>query len=803
MKFSVSWLKDYLKTDADLDGIIDAMILAGLEVEEVENPAEKLKAFTAAKVVKAEQHPDADKLRVCTVETKDGTKQIVCGAPNARTGMTAVYAPLGAYIPGLDFALDKKPRKLRGVESSGMMCSATELEVGSDSDGIMELADEVEVGAPIAQVLGLDDAVIDFEVTPNRPDWLGITGIARDLAAAGLGEVNIPDIPEVKGTFPCPIEVTSEDTDACPVFMGRVIKGVKNGPSPDWMQARLKSIGINPKNMLVDVTNYVSFDRCRPLHAYDADKLQGNVSARLAKAGEKLKALDDNTYDLSEDMCVIADESGPVGIGGVMGGAVTGSTDDTVNIFLESALFDPLRTARTGRSSGIVSDARYRNERGIDPNSCREGLDLATQLILNACGGEASEVVIGGAVPAAQDAVEFKPVDMKRLTGVDMTADRMKEILATLGFGVEKKAKIDDAVWKITVPGFRRDVFQSADIVEELIRIEGFDALPTESLPREAGAAKQVVTPLQNRVRTARRVLATRGFLEGVSWSFMDRETAKSFGGGDNDALVVDNPIANDLNYMRPTALANLAQAIQRNVDHGAEEVRLFEVGPVYLGDGPKDQRTAVTSLVKPRPARHWAGAIEAYDAYAAKADLFAVLSALDQPGERFQIGEPVGDHWHPGRAASIRLGPKNVIGTFGQLHPAVLKKLDIEGPLVGFEIYLEALPQVKSKGGKTKQRLEKADLTPIRRDFAFLADSTVQAGDISKAAGNADKKLITASRVFDVYEGEGMPDGKKSVAIEVTLQPRETQLKDADIEKISKSIVAAVAKATKAELRG
>jgi len=803
MKFSVSWLKDYLKTDADLNGIIDAMILAGLEVEEVENPAEKLKEFTAAKVVKAEQHPDADKLRVCTVETKDGTKQIVCGAPNARTGMTAVYAPLGAYIPGLDFSLDKKPRKLRGVESSGMMCSATELEVGSESDGIMELSDDVEVGAPIADVLGLNDAVIDFEVTPNRPDWLGVTGIARDLAAAGLGEVNIPGVAEIKGTFPCPIEVTSDDTEACPVFMGRLIKGVKNGPSPDWMQARLKAIGINPKNILVDVTNYVSFDRCRPLHAYDADKIQGNITARRAKAGEKLDALDDNTYELNEDMCVIADESGPVGIGGIMGGAGTASSEETVNIFLEAAIFDTLRTARAGRTTGIVSDARYRNERGIDPASCREGLDLATQLILETCGGEASDIVVGGSEPVAQDAVEFKPVDMKRLTGVDMTAKRMKEILETLGFDVDAKAKLDDEIWKINVPSYRRDVFQSADIVEELIRIEGFDALPTDSLPREAGAAKQVTTPLQNRVRTARRVLAARGFLEGVSWSFMDRATATSFGGGDNDALVVDNPIANDLNYMRPTALANLAQAAQRNVDHGAEEVRLFEVGPVYLGDGPKDQRTAVTSLVKPRPSRHWAGTSEAYDAFAAKADLFAVLTALDQPGERFQIGEPVGDHWHPGRAASLRLGPKNVVGTFGQLHPAVLKKLDVEGPMVGFEIYLESLPQVKSKGGKTKQRLEKADLTPIRRDFAFLADSNVQAGEIAKAAGNADKKLITASRVFDVYEGEGMPEGKKSVAIEVTLQPRETQLKDADIEKVSKAIVAAVAKSTKAELRG
>ena len=700
MKFTLSWLKDYLDTDADIDAVENAMILAGLEVEDIDNPADKLKDFSIAKVIKAEQHPDADKLRVCTVETRDGEKQIVCGAPNARTGMTAVYAPLGAYIPGLDFALDKKPRKLRGVESHGMMCSTKELELGEDHDGIMDLDEALTLGMPVAEALGLNDPTIDFEVTPNRPDWLGVVGIARDLAATGLGQFKAKDIKPVKVHFPCPIDVRTEDEEACPVFVGRLIKGVKNGPSPDWMQKRLKAVGINPKNMLVDVTNYVSFDQARPLHAYDAAKLKGAVVARLGKAGEKLNALDEKTYDITEDMCVIADDSGAIGLGGVMGGISTGSSEDTVDVFLESALFDPIRTARTGRKTGIVSDARYRFERGVDPQSCVDGIELATQLILDACGGDASDLVIAGAAPAEQDAVEFKPRDMKRLTGVDMTAKRMKDILKSLGFKVGSKAKLDDAVWKLTPPSYRRDIRQSADIVEELIRIEGFEALPTESLPRESGPAKLVTTPLQNRVRSSRRVMASRGFLEAVTWSFMDRAVAGEFVGGHNatlNALVVDNPIANDLNYMRPSALANLAQAVQRNADHGAEEVRLFEAGPIYLADGPKDQRTAVTGLVRPRPARQWNGAHPDYDAFAAKADLFALLEAMGQPGERFQIASANGSHWHPGRSAALKLGPKVTVAEFGELHPALLKKLDIDGPLIGFELILDAIPATKS----------------------------------------------------------------------------------------------------------
>ena len=805
MKFSLSWLQDYLTTDASLDEIVEAMILAGLEVEEVENPAEKLAAFTIAKVTKAEQHPDADKLRVCTVDTKDGEKQIVCGAPNARAGMTAVYAPLGAYIPGLDFALDAKPRKLRGVESHGMMCSANELEIGEDHDGIIDLEGDHEVGTPIAEILGLNDPVIDFEVTPNRPDWLGVTGIARDLAATGIGKLKIAEIKPVKGNFPCPVQIRTEDETACPVFMGRVIRGVKNGPSPEWMQKRLKAIGINPKTMLVDVTNYVSFDRCRPLHAYDAGKLKGDVVARLGAEGETLDALDDKTYDITPDMCVIADESGVIGLGGVMGGLSTASQPETVDVFIESALFDPMRTARTGRATGIISDARYRNERGIDPASCQEGLDLATQLIIDQCGGEPSEIVVAGAIPDAQEPVIFKPRDMKRLTGVDMTAKRMTQILKTLGFEVTPETKLTDDSWKVSVPSYRRDIVQSADIVEELIRIEGFDALPTESLPRETATTRMVVTPMQARIRTARRVMAARGFLEAVTWSFMDKNKAACFTGGADGlktSLMVDNPIASELNYMRPSAIANLAVAAQKNIDHGADEIRLFEAGPIYLDDSPKGQRSVITALVRPRPARHWAAGDAPYDVFAAKADLFALLGALDQPGDRFQIGEAPNAAWHPGRAGVLKLGPKHVVSTFGELHPALLKELDVDGRMIGFELILDALPVPKSKGGKTKQRLEKAELTPVRRDFAFLVSKSTAAADLVRAAAGADKKLITGARVFDVYTGQGVPEDKVSIAIEIVLQPRDKTLTDEDIDQVSNNVVKAVEKAVGGVLR-
>ncbi len=797
MKFPLSWLKDYLATTASLDELMGYMLKAGLEVEDVSNPAEDLKAFTVCKVTAAEPHPDADKLRVCTVETVDGEKQIVCGAPNARAGMTAIYAPLGAYIPGLDFSLDKKPRKIRGVESQGMMCSTKELNAGEDHDGIADLDEAYALGTPAAEALGLDDPVIDFEVTPNRPDWLGVKGIARDLAAAGAGGFIDDPARKVSGTYECPIDIALDDPDACPVFAGAMVRGVKNGPSPDWLKARLKAVGITPKSLLVDVTNYISLDRARPLHAYDAAKVAGTIRARLGKDGEECEALDGKTYPVTAEMCVIADDSGVIGLGGVMGGESTAVSDETTDVFIESAWFDPLRTARTGRTTGIISDARYRFERGVDPMSCVEGVHLALRLITEYGGGVASKVRVAGEAPRREEPIEFFKRDVERLTGLDIKPATMKKIIKSLGFSIEDTGE----TWLLKVPSWRFDMEQSADIVEEIARLEGFDALPTTSLPAPSGGKRVVTTPIQDRIRTARRTLASRGFLETVTWSFMPRAHAQLFGGGE-DALTIANPVASELNQMRPSILGNLATAAQRGSDYGERDLRFFEAGPIYLGDGPKDQRSVVAALVRPAKRRHWQGA-EGYDGYAAKADLYAVLEALGQPPARFQIGEPRQPHWHPGQAASLKLGPKVTVAHFGALHPRVLKALDVEGPVYAFELNLNALPQMKAKATKTKPVLTRADLTPIRRDFAFVVSETTGADALVKAAKGADKTLITDVDVFDVYQGQGIEPGQKSIAIEVTLQPHGETLKDQDIEAISQKIVAAVAKATDGVLRG
>jgi phenylalanyl-tRNA synthetase beta chain len=797
MKFTLSWLNDHLATKATLDDILALMLKAGLEVEEVEDPRDKLSAFSVCKVKAAEPHPDADKLRVCTVDTVDGEKQIVCGAPNARAGMTAIYAPLGAYIPGLEFALDKKPRKIRGIESHGMMCSTRELEAGEDDDGIADLDDAIPLGTPAADALGLDDPVIDFEVTPNRPDWLGVQGIARDLAAAGAGRFLHADVRKVVGSGDCPVDIRLDAPDACPVFAGAVIVGVKNGPSPDWMQQRLKAVGIQPKSLLVDVTNYISLDRARPLHAYDAAKLSGTVVARLGRKGEKLEALDGKTYELTEEMCVIADDSGAIGLGGVMGGQSTAVSDETVDVFLESAWFDPLRTARTGRATGIHSDARYRFERGVDPHGCMMGLNLAIALIVEYGGGAVSKPRLVGEPPVDTKKVTFYPADVERLTGLSVKPAEMRRMLKDLEFGIEDAG---DA-WYLTPPSFRFDMEQSADIVEEIARLVGFDQLPTASLPAPEGGVKAITTPMQARVRSARRVMASRGFLETVTWSFMSKAHAAQFG-KINDALMVANPVASELNYMRPSVLGNLAQAAQRAANHGERGVRLFEAGPIYLGDGPKDQRTVVAALVRPHNERHWQGAPAPYDSFAAKADLFAVLDALGQPGERFQVAAPAQPHWHPGQAASLKLGPKVTVAHFGQLHPGVLKALDVDGPLYGFELNLNALPQMKARATKTKPVFQRADLTPIRRDLAFLVDQTVPASDLVRHAQGADKKLISRVDVFDVYEGTGVPEGQKSVAFEMTLQPQE-KMKDDEIQALMDKVVASVAKGTGGVLRG
>ncbi|MEO9969026.1 MAG: phenylalanine--tRNA ligase subunit beta [Hyphomonadaceae bacterium] len=796
MKFTLSWLKEHLATKKTLDEILDLMVQIGLEVEEVDDPAARLAPFTVCKVLEAEQHPDADKLRVCKVETVDGIKQIVCGAPNARAGMTAVYAPLGAYIPGLDFALDKKPRKIRGVESHGMMCSAKELEAGEDHDGIADLDDSFELGTPASVALDANDPVIDFEVTPNRPDWLGVSGIARDLAAAGAGRHISPDLKSFSGSFDCPVDVRTDDESACAIFTGVYIRNVVDGPSPDWMQKQLLAVGIQPKSLLVDVTNYVSIDRARPLHSYDADKLNGVVHARLGKPDESFEALDGKTYKVTEDMCVIADNSGVIGLGGVMGGQSTAVSETTVNVFLEAAWFDPLRTARAGRTTGIISDARYRFERGVDMHSCMDGLKQAVALIKKYGGGKVSKPVSAGAAMVHADKVTFNPEDVERLTGLSVKLSDMKRMLKDLGF------KIEDAgeAWYLTVPSWRFDISQSADFVEEIARLIGFDQLPQASLPTLDGLNARP-TSLQWRVRTGRRVMASRGFIEAVTWSFMSEPHAALFG-GDVPALRVANPVASELSQMRPSILGNLARAAQRSADHGTANVHLFEAGPIYLGDGPKDQRTVISGLVQPSEQRHWGAQKPSYDAQAAKADLYALLESFGQPPARFQIAEPKQDYWHPGRSARLTLGPKTTIAHFGALHPRVLKALGVNGPAFGFELNLQALPNMKTSLLKTKPVLSKADLTPIRRDFAFVVDQDVPAGEIIRLAKKAHKTLISGVSVFDVYQGAGIEDGQKSVAIEVTLQPSGEAMKEADISALSDAIISAITKGTKGVLR-
>ena len=797
MKFTLNWLYDHMVTKATLDEILEAMVMAGLEVEAVDDPGARLADFSVAHVKTAVPHPDADKLRLCTVDTKDGEKQIVCGAPNARAGMKAIYAPLGTYIPGLDFALDKKPRKIRGVESHGMMCSAKELEAGEDSDGIIDLEGDFPVGTPAAEALGLDDPVIEFEVTPNRPDWLGVMGIARDLCAAGLGRYKPQEPDPIRGHGDCPVEIGIE-TRTCAQFGGVLIRGVTNGPSPDWMQDRLRAVGIKPKNMLVDVTNFISLDRARPLHAYDAAKLRGRIFARDAKAGETLAALDDKTYELKPGMCVICDDTGVIGLGGVMGGKSTAVSDETTDVFIESAWFDPMVTARTGRTTGIISDARYRFERGVDIHSVEDGLAVAVELITRHCGGEVTKPLIVGEPPAKEEKISFNPADVERLTGLKVRPQSMRRMLKDLGFEVEDAGA---KAWYVTVPGWRFDMEGSADFVEEIARLTGFDNLPLEPLPPLTSTPQQITTQIEERVRTCRRVMAARGYDEAVTWSFMRRDWAGLFGGGD-DALIIANPVASDLDCMRPSLLANLATAAQRNVDHGARMVGLFEAGPLYRGDGPKDQRRAVAGIIRPGDERHWSGASKP-DVYTVKADLFALLAAMDQPPERFQIADPSQPHWHPGQSASLKLGPKTTIAHFGALHPRVLKALDVEGPVYAFEMNLQALPQMKARTTKTRPVLDLPDRSPIRRDFAFLIDEGVPAGDLVRAASGADKALIEAVTVFDIYQGKGVPEGKKSLAFEIIIQPRGETLKDTEIDALADKVVKAVEKATGGVLRG
>ncbi|KPF66714.1 phenylalanyl-tRNA synthetase subunit beta [Bosea sp. AAP35] len=807
MKFTLSWLKDHLDTDASVDAISEALTRVGLEVEGVEDKAKALAAFTIAHVVEARQHPNADRLRVCMVDTGAGEPvQVVCGAPNARTGMKSVFSPPGTYIPGKDITLGKGV--IRGVESNGMLCSAAELQLSEDHDGIIDLPDDAPVGQSYAAYAGLSDPVIEIAVTPNRADALGVAGIARDLAAADIGKLKSPSVTPVRGNFPCPVAVrldfAAEDKALCPAFALRLVRGVRNGPSPEWLQARLRAVGLRPINALVDITNFMTLDRNRPLHVFDAAKVKGDLVVRRAHEGETIVALDGKTYTLGDEQVVIADEAGVESIAGIMGGEASGCDEGTTDVLVESALWDPLNIARSGRALGITSDARYRFERGVDPDFCRPGLDLATAMIIELCGGEASQMVFAGELPDSAHAIDLPWSEIKRLTGLDLSPVEMKLALTSLGFHVSGAGERV----KVAAPSWRADIGGKADLVEEILRIVGLDRVVSTPLPRIKGeVVKPVLTVLQKRTRAAKRLLASRGMVEGVTWSFISHEQAKLFGGGSRQ-LVLANPIAADLSDMRPSLLPGLIRAAQINADRGYADVALFEVGQIFQNDEPEGQIIAATGLRRGTAklegaGRHWDGAAQSVDAFDAKADVMALLAGLGVPTGGLQV-VPGGPSWaHPGRSATLRFGPKGVIGAFGEVHPRVLKALDVKGPLVAFEIHLDALPLPKYKPTKVKPKLALSGFQPVTRDFAFIVDKATAAGEMVKSAQNADRALISDVSVFDLYEGQGVEPGKKSVALAVTLQPVEKTLTESEIEAVGAKIVAEMAKRYGAALRG
>ncbi|MBN8940254.1 MAG: phenylalanine--tRNA ligase subunit beta [Rhizobiales bacterium] len=805
MKFTLSWLKDHLDTDASLSDITETLTRIGLEVENLEDPGAKLQDFTIAYVISAEQHPNADRLRVCMVDTGSGEPvQVVCGAPNARTGMKSVFSPPGTYIPGKKITLGIGT--IRGVESRGMLCSAAELEISEDHDGIIDLPADAPLGQRYADYAGLSDPVIEINLTPNRPDCTSIHGIARDLAAAGLGKLKNERTEAIKGGFPCPQKVELQfapgEETYCPAFALRLVRGVKNVASPEWMQRRLTAIGLRPINALVDITNYITFDRGRPLHVFDARKVAGTLVVRRSKGGETVLALDGRIYGLTGNETVIADDNGVESIAGVMGGEHSGCDENTTDVLIESALWDPIDIARTGRNLGIITDARYRFERGVDPNYTVPGADLATRLVIEFCGGEASELTLAGQIPDTDLIINFPFTETQRLTGLEISDRESKRILESLGFMVSGNGP----VVKVVPPSWRPDVYGKADLTEEIMRIAGVDRVPSVPLDRGGTVPKPVLTQIQKRTRAAKRTLASRGLIEAVTWSFISKAQAELFGGG-QPSLALANPIAADLSDMRPTLLSGLVASAQRNADRGYGDVALFEVGQVFRGDRPEDQLIAAAGVRRglARPdgtGRHWQGS-GPVDLFDAKADALAVLSAAGLSVGAVQV-VPGGPSWfHPGRSGTLQMGPQNVFGWFGELHPKVLEALDAKGPVVAFELILDKIPAPKARPTRAKPQLALSAFQPVERDFAFVVDRKVKAGDIVKAAQGADKQLVTNVAVFDVYEGKGIDPDKKSVALAVTLQPREKTLTEAEIEAVSARIVADVAKKTGGSLRG
>ncbi|MDJ0613238.1 MAG: phenylalanine--tRNA ligase subunit beta [Rhizobiaceae bacterium] len=805
MKFTLSWLKDHLETDASLEQIIETLNLIGLEVEDVDDKSQ-FAPFKIAKVLSAEKHPDADKLRVLMVDTGDGDPvQVVCGAPNARADMLGAFAAPGTYVPGIDITL--AVGKIRGVESHGMMCSERELEMSDSHDGIIDLPTDAPVGTSFADYAGLNDPVIEIGITPNRPDALGVAGIARDLAAAGLGSVKPLKISKPHGTGPCPVDVKL-DFDAakenlCPAFGLQLVKGVKNGPSPAWMQQRLIAIGLRPISALVDITNYVTYDLGRPLHVFDADRVKGDLVVRRGRESEGYLGLDGKEYKVTDKICVITDDNGVESLAGIMGGEESGCQDDTVNVLVESALWDPMNIARTGRDLGINTDARYRFERGVDPQFMEDGLAVGTNWVLELCGGEATEALIVGEVPNPEFTIEFPVSEVQRLTGIEVASSECADILTRLGFGVEGTGEI----LTVKVPTWRPDVFGKADLVEEVMRIHGVNNIEPQPLPATGAVGSKILTLGQTRARNARRALASRGMLEAVTWSFIPASHAEAFGGG-SEACKLANPISSEMSDMRPSLLPGLIAAAGRNHDRGNADVAIFEVASTYLGDTPDTQHRIAGGIRKGTAkyvggGRDWREAGTAVDVYDAKADALSVLEAAGMDSSKVQIVAGGPEWFHPGRCGTIQLGPKVILGHFGEVHPMTLETLDVAGPIAAFEVMLENIPAPRKKATKTKTPLDISDLQSVNRDFAFVVDKSCETASLLRAAAGADKNLISNVSVFDVFEGASLGEDKKSIAIEVTLQPKDKTLTEEDIAAISSKVVANVEKTTGGSLRG
>lgn len=787
MKFSLSWLKEHLETDADVRIVADTLNRIGHEVEGIDNPADKLSAFRIAKVLSATPHPQADKLQILTIDSGGGALQVVCGAPNARAGMLGVFGPAGSVVPANGMVL--KVAAIRGVESNGMMCSIAELELGDDHDGIIELPEDAPIGQVYAQWAGLDDPVIDVSITPNRQDCMGVRGIARDLAAAGLGSLRplhlvyrMESLSPITGNGDAP-DVATHDAEGCPAFYAQAVSGVTNGASPKWMRDRLHAVGQKPISALVDITNFISIDLGRPLHVYDRAKLSGPLVARKAKQGEEVLALNGKSYALDERMTVIADDVMVHDIGGIMGGEHSGVSTSTIDVLIECAYFSPDQIARTGQKLTLTSDARQRFERGVDPAFLDDGLAIATKLVIDICGGQASVVARAGSPPVAPRNISYDPEHCKRLGGISVSTDKQQKILENLGFSVTPD-------WRVTPPSWRRDVEGSADLVEEIVRMIGLDNIPSTPLPRADGVAKATATPMQKIERKVRRTAAARGFNEAINWSFLPEKEAAAFGGGH---WSLANPISEDMKVMRPSLLPGLLSAAQRNMNRGASSVRLFEIGRRYLPTSEK--LTAAFVLSGDKAMREWtSGKAMKFDTFDAKAEVQALLSAAGVAVDTLMVMGDAGAHFHPGQSATLRMGPKNILATFGALHPVTAKAFDLDGPVMAAEIFLDAIP-VRKSSGFIRSVFAPPSLQAVTRDFAFLVATDVASGDLVRAIKGCDKDNIVSVRLFDLFAGQGVAEGQKSLAVEVTMQPLEKSYGDEELKAISDRVIAAAAK--------